>query len=298
MLKMKNLLSELVWRVLLAFSTFALFAALSVGIQTAPVSAASWTFVRIFHASPNAGIVDVFMDGSKLVSNFQYGTLTDYAPVTPGSHKIQVAVIGTGANAAILSQTLSLQAGVPYTVVALGTQATGFSLQVFADNNGVAGNLAKVRVYHLSSGAGVVNVSEGKSTLISGLPYAQASNYVSIAPGSYTLNVTVMPNNTSTTLPVQLKPWTVTSIFAIKQVKTGSASSNSPLQFVQSQITGIPGMPNTGSDPHAVPSPIAPIAPASSPWTWPMLAFIGTSSALILVSLRSRLNRKQVNKTW
>lgn len=282
MLKMKSLLSRFGRRLLLTSGMFALLAVLLAGTPSRPASAASWSFVRIFHASPDAGIVDVFMDGSKILSNFQYGTLTDYLPVAAGSHKLQIAVIGTGVKAAVLSQTLSLQDGVPYTIVALGTQATGFSLQAFVDNNSIIGNVAKVRVYHLSPGTGFVDVNEAGNILITGLSYAHASNYVSISPGSYTFNVTVMPNNTTSSVSAQLKPWTVTSIFAIS-----ANSANSKLQFVQAQINGMPGMPGTGSDPRALPTPPPSPSPVSWPWMVIVVAAIGCTS-VIITSRRAR----------
>ncbi|MGI9060981.1 MAG: DUF4397 domain-containing protein [Ktedonobacteraceae bacterium] len=289
MLKMKCLLASLGRRVLLACSMFALLMVLSIGMigmQTASASAEAWSFVRIFHASPDAGIVDVFMDGTKILSNFQYGTVTGYIPTVAGSHKLQIAVIGTGTNAIVLSQTISLQAGIPYTAVALGTRATGLSLPIFADNNQVAGNLAKVRVYHMSPGTGSVDVNSRGNMLISGLPYAQASDYVSIPPGSYTFNVMATQNDTTTPIASQLKPWTVTSIFAISQINNGS--SNGKLQFIQAQLTGIPGMPGTGSDPHAQPvsAPLSP-SPASLPWTLPILALLGAITGVIIISRRA-----------
>jgi hypothetical protein len=254
------------WRILLAFSLLALLAALSMGMGTPRTSAESWSFVRIFHASPGAGIVDVFMDGTKILSNFQYGTLTGYTPVVAGAHKVQIAAIGTGVNAAVLTQDLSLQAGMAYTVVALGSRTVGLSLHVFADDNRIAGNRARVRIYNLSPEAGVVNISTGGQRLIAGLSYAQASNYIGIPPGAYTFDVMATQGGKGSSVSARLKPWTVTSIFVISPLKSHTA--NDAFQFVQAQIAGIPGMPDTGSDPRT--SPVG--APAPSPFSgaWPL----------------------------
>lgn len=227
-------------------------------MQVLPAHADTWSSVRVVHASPDAGIVDVFMDGKKILSNFQFGTVTGYVPVTAGAHKIQVAVIGTGAEAAVLTQAISVKANIPYTVAALGTKATGLSLQVFADNNLITSNMAKVRVYHLSPGAGSVEVKNGGNMLIDGLTYAKASNYVSVPAGSYTFNVVIAQQNATLQVPAQIKAWTVTSIFAV-----GSLShSDVKFQFVDAQVNGIPGMPGTGSDPHTL------TAASQSPLPW------------------------------
>src|SRR5579859_441868 len=276
LLNIKQNFTNLIHRVGLACG-LAIFAALAFfSAQALPAHADSMAFVRLVHASPDAGTVDVFMDGKKLLSNFQFGTFTGYTPVTAGSHRIQVAVIGTGANAAVLTQTISVNANTAHTVAALATKATGFSLQVFGDNNLVAGNMAKVRVYHLSAGLGVVNVAKSGSIIIRGLSYAQASNYVDIPAGSYTLDVTVTGDNTTIAAPAQLKAWTVTSIFAVSSSSNGS----SKLQVVEAQVNGMPGMPGTGSDPHMLPGDSQP----SPMWSWLLgglaLLVVGSSVAV------------------
>jgi hypothetical protein len=172
--------------------------------------------------------------------------------------------------------------------VALGSRKAGFSLHVFADDNQIAGNHAKVRVYHMSPGIGAVDVSTGGHRLIAGLPYGQASNYVSVAPGAYTFNVMAVQDGRVSSVSVQLKPWTVTSIFAISPLKSHTA--NATLQFVQEQITGMPGMPGTGSDPHALPVPAPPASPFSVSWplVWLMLGVCLAATAAMLISRRTR----------
>lgn len=235
-------------------------------MQVFPAHADTWSFVRVVHASPDAGIVDVFMDGKKILSNFQFGTVTSYVPVTAGTHNIQVAVIGTGVEAAVLTQTISVDANIPYTVAALGTKATGLSLHVFADNNLITSNMAKVRVYHLSPGAGSVEVKNGGNMLVNGLTYAKASNYVSVPAGSYTFNVVIAQQNAILQVPTQLKAWTVTSIFAVGSLSHG----NVKFQFVDAQVNGMPGMPGTGSDPHALTS----TSQSPMPWLFACLILI------------------------
>lgn len=283
MLKIHLVLTAIVRRVLLVLSMLMLIVALFAGMQGRAAAADAWSFVRIFHASPDIGTVDVFMDGNKLLSNFQYGTLTAYTPVAAGMHTLQLAAIGTGVDAAVLTRAFALQAGTPYTVVALGTKATGLSLRIFADNNQVASNLAKVRFYDMSPGTGVVDVSEQGNMLINGLPYAQASNYVSIPPGSYTFSLTSSQENMRASVSVQLKAWTVTSIFAINALNNGTIDSQ--LQFVQSQITGMPGMPGTGSDPYVTAE--QPSLPISCPPVI-LLALCSVSAGTIAFFCRAR----------
>lgn len=222
-------------------------------LQVPPVSAHidgsvrsidSTSFIRVVHASPDVGTVDVFVDGNKLLSSFQYATVTGYVPLPAGQHKVQIALIGKGIGASVISQMIAVQADQAYTVAALGTMASGFSLRVFTDNNMVAGNIAKVRVYHLSPGTGTVSVTASNGATVDGLAYPQASDYITVTPGSYTL---MIAPTQSSAIPVQatLKPWTVTSVFAI-----GLLNGMPKLQFVAAQVPGVPGLPGTGSDPN------------------------------------------------
>ena len=231
--------------------------------QSHAASAASPSFVRVIHASPDVGTADVFVDGAKLLSSFQFGAVTHYATVPAGPHKVQIALVGKGINAAVISETLSVSPGVAYTVAAVGTQATGLSLEVFVDNNLLSPGTAKLRVYQLSPDGGSIDVSSQGQTILSGISYQAASNYLALPVGAYTFNVGSSTN--STTLPVSatLSTNTVTSIFAV-----GLYNGNPQIQLVSSQEQGLPGVPYTGSDPNASPRPgnVQPFAP----WAWPL----------------------------
>ena len=250
----------------------ALLATLS--LQASPVSAESPSFVRIIHAAPGIGTADVFVDGAVLLSSFQFASVTGYATVPPGPHKVQIALVGKGSGAAVITETLSVSPGAAFTVAALGTQSTGFSLQVFVDNNQLASGQAKVRFYHLSPGIGSVNVTNGGNTVVSGLAYSQASNYLTMAAGAYTFNVSGTQANATVPVSTTLQANMVTSVFAV-----GMANGTPPLQIVTAQATGLPGSPNTGSDPNPSAAPGSSQAPML--WLFGALAlFVCGSGAL------------------
>jgi Domain of unknown function (DUF4397) len=260
------------------------------GMQSLPVSAATPSYVRIIHASPDVGTADIFVDGAKLLSSFPFGAVTGYAQLPPGPHKVQIALIGKGPGAAVITQTLAVQPGVAYTVAALGTNATGLSLDVFQDNNLVASGQAKVRVYHLSPGTGSVSVATSGNTLMNGLAYPEASNYFSLPAGSYTFNVTADQPSLSMPVATTLKVNTVTSIFAV-----GMINGNPKLQFVSSQVNGIPGVPGTGSDPRPQLGNNPQSFPPLSPWPLGIVALAcigaGIGVSRLLVAQRKKSGR-------
>lgn len=270
--------------VMLGVAVLAASAALFIFLSTPArhAMADSTSYVRIIHASPDIGTATVFVDGNVLLNNFQFGTITPYAPIPAGPHKVQVGVIGTGPGAATITQTIQIQPGTPYTVAALGTAAMGFSLQVFVDDNLVSSGNAKVRVYHLSPGTGTVNVQTNGATVINGLAYPQASQYLSIPSGSYTFDVNA--TNANGTLPVAatLGTNTVTSVFAI-----GLLNGTPKIQFVYAQVNGLPGVPGTGSDPNyrAVRDTVQP-ATTWTPWLPEALLLILVAGSIALYRVK------------
>jgi hypothetical protein len=250
----------------LGFIAFAAF----FGVQSRSASAQSPSYVRVIHASPFVGTADVFVDGTKMLSSFQFGAVTDYVAVPAGPHKVQIALVGKGIGAAVISETLAVSPGVAYTVAATGATPSSLSLQVFIDNNLLSPNTAKLRVYQLSPDEGLVSVDTGGKTLLSGIGYQGASNYLSIAAGTYTIGMDSSTNSASLHVSATLKANTVTSVFAV-----GLVHGSPNIQLVTSQVQGLPGVPNTGSDPN--PLPQKDVQPLVS-WIW----LVGFMSLLLI----------------
>ena len=234
--------------------------------------AESPAFVRVIHASPDIGTADVFVDGAPLLSSFQFGSVTNYVAVPAGAHKIQIALLGKGINAAVLTQTLTVTPGTVYTVAATGTQTTDLALDVFVDDNQLAPDSSKVRIYQLSPDAGSVNVAMSTNTLVTSLTYQGASDYLTISAGSYQFDVTNPTVNLNRSIGATLTANKVTSIFAV-----GLLKGTPPFELVSTQVDGVPGMPNTGSDPN-LPAPAA----AGQPNALWVIGLLSTASFLLL----------------
>ncbi len=284
-MKLRYSLAHFEHRISLALMVITLVALFC--IQARPVSAASPAFVRVVHASPDIGTADVFLDGTKVLSNFQFGTVTDYVTIPPGPHKVQIALIGKGIGAAVITQTLSVDPGVAYTVAALGANPGDLSLKVFTDNNLLSTGKAKLRVYHLSPGIGSVNVFNGSNMVISGLGYPETSNYLTLPAGTYTFNFTTTQSNV--TLPsasTTLTDNTVTSIFAV-----GLINGTPQIEFVTAQVQGLPGVPPTGSDPN--PNDVAGNSQSLTPWTWLFIVLALIAIGTAVATRRSALVHHQ-----
>lgn len=234
---------------------------------------------RLVHASPDISSADVYVDGVKLASNFDFGTVTNYIPTPSGTHKIQVAIVGQSIGAAVMTQMVTVDPNVPYTLAILGSKPSDFALSIFQDNNTAPTNGAKIRAYALSPDAGPINVAVGNNTLVSNLPYAHASDYVNIQAGAYTFNVTTTQNMTTLPDSATLNDGSLTSVFAL-----GMLSGNPKIRVVSSKTAIMPGMPQTGSDPYAQAQVQS--APVHSqpmmPWLLGILALVGIGGSVLL----------------
>ncbi|MBA2284010.1 MAG: DUF4397 domain-containing protein [Ktedonobacteraceae bacterium] len=264
-MKHRRPLLLLVHRVSLVCGLVALLSIL--GIQLVAVRAASPSFVRVIHASPYVGSADVFVDGKQLLSSFLFGSITGYVSIPAGPHKVQIALVGKGIGAAVITQTLAVSPGIAYTVAAIGTSPTNVSLEVFKDNNLIVAGKAKVRVYHLAPDAGSVDVATSGHTVLNGIGYQEASSYLSVPAGAYTFDVLAASANATLPLSTTLKANTVTSIFAV-----GLFQGVPKVELVPAQVSGIPGLPQTGSDPNPVVTSTD--APPMLSWTLGMLALL------------------------
>lgn len=221
------------------------------GMQTVHVSAFASAvppaYIRVIHASPAVGTADVFVDGKILLSSFAFGSVTGYVPLPAGPHKVQIALVGKGIGGSSLTQTLDVQPGVVYTAAAIGSQATGISIEVFIDNNILAPGMAKTRIYNLAPDAGPFNVSAGGNELVNQVNYQLASSYLTLSTGAYNFALTAPSTNTNLSLALSLANNTVNSIFVV-----GMVNAAPKIELVPAQVNGIPGVPFTGSELHSL----------------------------------------------
>jgi hypothetical protein len=152
--------------------------------------------VRVVHASPTAGDVDIYVDAARVAAGVPFQAISDYLTVQPGLRRVRVVPAGANPDAvAAIDATLSFEAGKFYTVAARN-DAAAITASVFVDSTGVAADgRAKVRVYHLSSAVNAVTPTgvdvrvAGGATLINDLTLGNSAT-IEVPAGSYNLEVT------------------------------------------------------------------------------------------------------------
>lgn len=168
-------------------------AALPIGFAVAsllslPVAAQDAAQVRVVHASPDAPNVDVWVDGTAVLTDVPFTAVSDYLSVPAGEHNIQVTA--TGATDPVIDADLTFAAGQAYTVAAIGPLAD-ISATVLTDDRTPAEGQAKLRVFHASPSAPAsvdIAVTDGP-VLVEGLAYPEATAYLTVDPGTYALEI-------------------------------------------------------------------------------------------------------------
>ncbi len=147
--------------------------------------------VRLLNASPGEASLNGVINRSTFANNVAYATASTYTSVTSGTASLQVEA--TGSTTALLNQTLSLVSHTPYTVMVAGYPSS-IGAVILTDNNTApsSGNIS-LRVINASPSLGTADVYvvapgtalDTVSPTVSALNFESASNYLSLAAGSY-----------------------------------------------------------------------------------------------------------------
>jgi hypothetical protein len=147
--------------------------------------------VRVAHLSPDAPAVDVLVDGSAVLEGVEFGTISDYLQVPAGERTVTIQT--TENETVVFDGNVTVEAGTAYTAAAVGevTEET-FRPEVYVDDFEVPSEEnASVRLIHSSPDAPAVDVTvEGSgAVLYDNLTFSNASEYVTVPDGTYTLEV-------------------------------------------------------------------------------------------------------------
>jgi hypothetical protein len=125
--------------------------------------------VRVVHAAPDSGAVDIHAEGNltPLISNLQYGQVTDYLELPPGTYNLQVRPTGRLDEPLFETGDVTLEIGASITAVATGFVDTddddaAFRVLALKDAFADAGaSSARIRIVHASADAPTVGIDVG-----------------------------------------------------------------------------------------------------------------------------------------
>lgn len=149
--------------------------------------------VRVIHASPDAGNVDVSVTGGdELFGDVEFRSATDYTDVDAGSYNLDVK--GEDDRVLLTAQSLPIDDGTTYDVIALGQIAdNSLTLLPLATTVSVPCTTALgidggtedscVRVVHAAPGSPEVDVYLNDSPIVTGLAFGTSTEFIAVPEG-------------------------------------------------------------------------------------------------------------------
>lgn len=184
--------------------------------------------IRVVHASPDAGPVEVYVDGVLAVPTLQFQSATEFAAVPAGDHEIKIAPAGAGVGAAVFTGTASLEGDKAYELAAIGPLAQLQFGQFEVNRGPLEPNSARVRAVNAASGVDVVDVAQvGGAVLIEDVTYPGASDYTGVTVGQLALE---LRSNDGASL-YQVPPFDVQAGQVIDVFVTIDPTTNAPAVF-------------------------------------------------------------------
>jgi hypothetical protein len=252
---------------LIRLAVAGLTAPLALLLVVAPAASAQSTgdgFVRLAHLSPNTPAVDVYLysfgdsTAQLVLHHVSYGTVSPFESVAAGEYTVAMRPAGAAPSTKpVLSTTLDVTAGDAYTVAGMGPESA-LRLEVFDDPLTTPSGAALVQVLQASLLQDTVSVTVGGQALTSGLRFGDASGFLTVPAGTWTVQA-AGPSETASqqltfaagsvyTLAVLDEP----SGLGIDDLLDAAGSTVAPASGVQAGLGGAAARPGAPSLPWAV----------------------------------------------
>lgn len=194
--------------------------------------------LRVAHLSPDAPAVDVLVEGDVALENVEFGTVSDYLAV-PAGH-LNVTIQTSENETVVFDGNVSVEADTNYTVAAVGeVSEETFRPEVYVDDFEMPSDEnASVRLIHASPDAPAVDVTveESGAVLYDNVSFANASDYVTVPAGDYTLEVRPATADNDgevvTTFDVSVQGGTVYSAIAAGYLSADDEPADQPFDLL------------------------------------------------------------------
>ncbi|MFD1568600.1 DUF4397 domain-containing protein [Halolamina litorea] len=162
--------------------------------ETETETPAGEAMVRVAHLSPDAPNVDVSVDGTAVLEDVPFGTVSDYLALSAGEHTVVVTPTGQP-DTVVFEGEVTVEAEMAYTVAAIGEVASDadqpFSPLILEDDlEPPESGTARVRAVHASPDAPAVDITVGggETVLFDGVAFGESGS-VEVPAGDYTLEI-------------------------------------------------------------------------------------------------------------
>ncbi len=206
--------------------------------------------LRVVHASPGAPEVDVLIDGQPLMEGVAYGTASQYAPITPEEHRIQVVPTGQTADAAVVDETIGAEPGRAYLVAVFGLLNDIGGAVYDVDLSEIEPGNARVRLLNLSPDVGELDLLEtGGDEWFGNVALGDISDYRDVAPGTYSADLRGEDDRIlQTVTDLAFEETRVYDVIVLGQLADDSLDVQSLITSVSPPCAEVLGIEGAGSD--------------------------------------------------
>src|SRR4051812_9120644 len=138
------------------------------------------TRIRVLHAAPELGKVEVLFNGEKKLDEFNYGTTSDWIQVDPGVVRATVRRDRAGINYIVFDTIAPVVANEDYYMIL----SDPLVIPVGGDRSPVAADSARVQVIHATVDVPAVDIAiKGGDVIVDNLQYGELSDAVEVPAG-------------------------------------------------------------------------------------------------------------------
>jgi hypothetical protein len=156
--------------------------------------------IRAVHLSPDAPAVDVWVDGSKVITNLKFGEVSDYlrVPFSRRGDTYNIQVVPTGQTSpVVIDANLRARAFRDYTIVAANKLENIQPIVIEDFRFARPWFQSSVRFVHTSPDAPAVDIAlQDGPVLFSDVKFTEVENYLRVSKGSYDLEVRLAGTDT------------------------------------------------------------------------------------------------------
>jgi len=177
-----------------SYSVFAVGGLEDGSFAVVPAVDAALAGVRVGHFSADAPNVDVYANGTAILTDVAFRDISDYLFVPAGTYQIQVVPAGASLEdgPVVIDAPLTFKGGT-LTTVAATNELANITPVVLKDKPAPVADQAQIRVVHLSADAPKVDVAPDggsvKDAIFKNVKYGKAKAYATVPAGEYDLEV-------------------------------------------------------------------------------------------------------------
>ena len=193
--------------------------------QTLGVGQETDSCLRVIHAAPDAGPVDVYIGQAPIAQGLEFGAASTFTAAPNGEQQLRIVPAGGPVDQPIIDMTQGLTAGSAAQIVVSGLSEDLQATIAGVDLRPLPQNQARVRAVHASPDLDAIDVAAaGGPTPFQGIGFRSQSGYVVFDAGTYSFQLRESGQNTLLleALDVPIDVGMVYDIVAIGQSENGT----------------------------------------------------------------------------